>query len=233
MALELLARKHGAARTWRSRTRTPCGGAGPNRPAVAQAPANGPIRGNPDAGRPGRPPPYSSRPQSQGHQHKETCCQRTIRAWARQPVIPGLEPGNSENTRTAPRGGSRLIPLRKILGRPRTCHCQGPAVLAPHGISHRPATRISQALVTRRRGCTPRDWHELRRSRPLAHATRAAPDQTTSQETRIRPNEPDPVQATPTPGLLAGACCAAHGPRPWDPLERCPTQPRYGGSGQY
>ena len=114
-----------------------------------------------------------------------------------------------------------------------TCHCQGPAVHAPHGISHRPATRTNQELVTRRRSCTPRDWHELRRSRPLAHATRAAPDQTTSQETRIRPNEPDPVQATPTPGLLAGACCAAHGPRPWDPLERCPTQPRYGGSGQY
>ena len=66
--------------------------------------------------------------------------------------------------------------------------------------------------MTRRRRCTPRDWHELRRSRPLEQATRAAPDQPTDQETRT---------SLPSMDSRVPSAEVTHHRTPW-----LPTRPR-------
>ena len=81
-----------------------------------------------------------------------------------------------------------------------TCHYQdppgGPRCTAfPRG----PTTRIRPLVGDSPPRCTPGRWHELRRSCPLEHATPAAPDQTTSQETQIRFPGPRHNPGQPTP----------------------------------
>ena len=63
-----------------------------------------------------------------------------------------------------------------------------------------PTTRIRPIVGDSPPRCTPGRWHELRRSCPLEHATPAAPDQTTSQETQIRFPAHGTTRGNPRPG---------------------------------
>ena len=94
-----------------------------------------------------------------------------------------------------PECGIRLIPpLEKLQLTPRLATAKATAgARAAQPFTSGPVTGLAWKLETRRRRCMARDRHELRRSCPLEHAARDAPEQPTGQGTRIRPMDLDPT----------------------------------------
>jgi hypothetical protein len=80
---------------------------------------------------------------------------------------------------------------------------------------------LDRELATLHRSCTPRARLELRRSRPLEHATRAAPEPLKRQETRIRHSEygPHPRDQTTRPAGYHWTPDPQDGPRDKKPRQ--------------